>query len=175
MTDRASLHAMRPPHRCVLVLILTALALANSLHALSSEAQWKTLMQVPGEVTALLESCREDFDSGATPRMLAGMDRYNQGLAEIIIAIGRQYYAPALGKKTVDRLVEAVNVQADFESLLSNPSGEFPGTIAPLEVKAQVAEELEKTILRMVEKITEERTDFRLKKWKSQWQLALKK
>jgi hypothetical protein len=175
MTYRASLRAMRTPYRCVLVLILTALASTNSLQASLSDTQWKTLMQVPAEVTALLESCRQDLASGATPRMLAGMDRYNKGLTEIILVMGRQYYAPALEKKTVDRFVEAVNVQADFESLLSNPTGEFPGTIAPLEVQAQVAEELEKTIFQMAETITEDKPDFPIKKWKSQWQQALNK
>lgn len=175
MTDRASLRAMRSPCRCVLLLIITALALANSLQALASDTQWKTLMQVPAEVKTLRESCREDLDSGATPQMLSGMNRYNQGLAEIILAMGRQYYAPAFEKKTVDGFVESLNVQADFESLLRNPTGEFLGTIAPLEVQAQVAEELEKTILRMIESITEDKTDFPIKKWKSQWQLALKK
>jgi hypothetical protein len=175
MTNRASLHAMRSPCRCVLVSIIMALALANSLQASASDTQWKTLLQVPAEVKALRESCREDLDSGATPRMLSGMNRYNQGLAEIILAMGRQYYAPAFEKKTVDGFVESLNVQADFESLLSNPAGEFLGTIAPLEVQAEVAEELEKTIFRMAETITEDKPDFPIKKWKSQWQQALKK
>ena len=130
ITNRASLNDMRPPRRCVLVLILIALALANSLHALASDTQWKTLMQVPAEVKALRKSCQEDLASGATSRMLSGMNRYNQGLAGIILAMGRQYYAPALEKKTVDGFVESLNVQADFKSQLSNPTGEFLGTIA---------------------------------------------
>lgn len=174
-TDRASLHAMRSNCQCVPAWILIAFALPSSLLASLNDGQWKTLIQVPAEVKALRESCREDLGSGSTPRMLSGMNRYNAGLAGIILSMGRQYYAPSMEKKTVDQFLEAVNVQADFESVLNNPAGEFPGTIAPLEVQAQVAEELEKTILRMVETITKGKTNFPIKKWKSQWQQALKK
>lgn len=53
--------------------------------------------------------------------------------------------------------------------------GEFPGTIAPLEIQAQVAGELENTIARMVAKITEEESGFPLERWKSEWSEALKK
>jgi hypothetical protein len=158
--------------RFFLVLMLAAL---NASASATDGGRWQTLAMMPREVRAVLSSCAEDLDSGVTPRMLDGMNRYIEGLEGIILKIGREYYSPPFTPKLVSSYVDAVNVQAVFESTVDNPGGEFAGTIEPLEVRAQVAGELENTISRMVEKITEDETGFSLARWKSEWSEALKK
>ena len=107
--------------------------------------------------------------------MLNANRRYNRELTKIILDVGKKFYTPALDQKTVDRFLEAINIKAGFESLLENPSGEFQGTIAPLEVQSKVGKELEQIILSMVENIIADNADFPIKKWKMNWAKSLGK
>jgi len=139
------------------------------------ESRWQMVNLVPADVRIVLDSSREDLGSGATPRMLDGMNRYIEGLEGIIEKLGGEYYSPPLAPDSVSTYVEALNTRAVFESKMDNPRGEFTGTIAPLETRAQIAGELENAIVRMVEKITEDESDFSMERWKTEWSKALQK
>jgi len=160
----------------MLRLILLFLIISATFESAADDGgRWQTLVMIPREVRVELSSCAEDLDSGVTPRMVDGMNRYIEGLEGIILKIGREYYSPPFTPKLVSSYVDAVKARVVFESSVDNPGGEFQGTIAPLEVRAQVAVELENTISRMVEKITEDETGFSLARWKSEWSEARKK
>ena len=154
------------------------LLLAIAVQAWASdddESRWQIVNTVPAEVRIVLDSSREDLGSGVTPRMLDGMNRYIRGLEGIIEKLGGKYYSPPLTPDSVSNYVEALNTRVVFESKMDNPRGEFTGTIAPLETHAQIADELENSIVRMVEKITEDESGFSMERWKSEWSKALKK
>jgi hypothetical protein len=152
------------------LIILAAFAFSTSVAVAKDLA---VLKKLPQRLMALKKKAEKASGGGSTPELRAAAWQYNDDVAAIIRELGKTYYAAnPLKPEDVEEYVKAEYAVRVFKQKANNPSGEFLGTIAPIELASEVGTALEETIAEMVEAIVGEDEAFDLKKWSEAWKKA---
>jgi len=144
---------------------------AATLHA----KDYTLIKKLPDRLVELQKQAHKGWDTGNTGVMREATGHYNEALILMIKDLAKAYYPKDyLPADHVDAYLKALYTLHHFKQDAANPSGEFQGTAAGLEVPSAVSDELLTTISDIVQAISERDPGFDFPQWKKSWEHALK-
>jgi hypothetical protein len=157
--------------RSPLFLALALLICLTPLHG----KDYQLIEQLPKKLAQAQAEGHKGWDTGNTLAMKEATHRYNDTLTSLIKELASAYYPKKfITKEEIDGYLKALYTIHRFKQNATNPTGEFQGTVASLEVPSSVSDDLENTISGMVEAIVVDDPKFDFEGWKKKWQEAKK-
>lgn len=130
--------------------------------------------QLPAKVASAREKSAKGWDTGVTSKMREASYDYNNILVELMNSLAVTYYKPeVLSPLAIDDFVKALYTTRRFQQNVTNPNDESLGSVAGLEILDGATEDLQKTLLDMVEAVVGDDPAFDAADWRKKWDAAV--
>ena len=130
---------------------------------------------LPTKREAAIRASSEKRLQTQTSPIAEGYYAYNESLAEMIKTLVSTYYGPGPGAMKVEDVDPMIERMYDLENNRQdalNPTGEWQGSAASIDVPRRISADLEALIVEMVQAITRRDRAFDMQQWKQKWERA---